>query len=700
MDKVLADLTAWSVVIYRRHLGAYAIFAGSDFDIEAAIADERRQRLTLDCADLQRLAHLQPVVAKRHYHQTGTLRWLDVEVVPVNEVLAHVAAYHPAPGSLGAFLLVLPDVDVPDTAAHAMVRQASEHIMPGATITVGLVPNGAMVVDWAEELIALDRIRTQRVELSGDAVARREINARFESLRWQLGHGLYRAFVSMEWYSQGKPHVLEGLAAIHRYTSHRADTTFPQAPRIQNELLNRARPSSSAVAARRLLMYAMAKAEGQPRLGIEGYPAEGGLYQSLLATTAVYRETDNRAPAFHDPPPDDPGHLLPVWQAADAVLEASNVKPIPVTAIYQVWQAPPLGVKAGLLPVLLLAYVLSRRDRSAVYLDGMFRPDIDDFLVDRLLQEPAAVLLRRIDLNTFSRQILSGVADLVADYAESRVKRHDPLSIARQLVSIVMTLPPWTLRTQTLSEDARKLRELIKSASDPNRLLFDDLPAWAEVGLHDVKELDVQLVLSSVRTGLEELVETYPAMLARLRTLLLAELDADTDWIRLSQRARAVMDLTGDFRLDAFAARLTDYHGTDEDIEGIASLAANKPPQTWVDRDLDAVQVEIARLAQQFTYSEAFAHVKGRTDSRHALAFVTGLAGSPHTHVKEFTIDAEESVEAQQLAQRIAVMLDDAEAANDIGLAALVQVGTHLLNGKSVSAHGLNLPADIGEGET
>jgi hypothetical protein len=34
----LNKLAAWSLVIFKRHLGAYAIYAGSDFDINEALS--------------------------------------------------------------------------------------------------------------------------------------------------------------------------------------------------------------------------------------------------------------------------------------------------------------------------------------------------------------------------------------------------------------------------------------------------------------------------------------------------------------------------------------------------------------------------------------------------------------------------------------------------------------------------------------
>ena len=37
-------------------------------------------------------------------------------------------------------------------------------------------------------------------------------------------------------------------------------------------------------------------------------------------------------------------------------------------------------------------------------------------------------------------------------------------------------LPPWVDRTQHLSANAKRLRQLFKQASDPNRLIFDAIP--------------------------------------------------------------------------------------------------------------------------------------------------------------------------------------------------------------------------------
>src|SRR5262249_12032610 len=157
--------------------------------------------------------------------------------------------------------------------------------------------------------------------------------------------------------------------------------------------------------------------------------------------------------------------------------------------------------------------------------------------------------------------------------------------------------------------------------------------------------------------GLEELVQSYSTMLRRLRDIMLEELQVPNAspqaLSELRARAENIRQLAGDFRLDAFVGRLTQFEGTQADIEGIASLAVNKPPRDWVDPDLDRAAVEIADLAQRFIRAEAFARVKGRTDKRHAMAVVVGMNGRPGPVHEEFDIMDADRVAVEEIIARV-----------------------------------------------
>lgn len=107
MKEVLEALASWSVVIFKKHLGAFAIYAGSDFDIEAAVLEARAKMTGLDFGRLRSIAMLQPILAKRFYHKTGSLLWFDVDIAPLSTGVEAVRSFKAANGSAGLFLLLI-----------------------------------------------------------------------------------------------------------------------------------------------------------------------------------------------------------------------------------------------------------------------------------------------------------------------------------------------------------------------------------------------------------------------------------------------------------------------------------------------------------------------------------------------------------------------------------------------------------------
>ena len=105
---VLDDLQRWSFIIYRKFADAYSIFEGSDFDIDQAVEQALESIGEVDFASRNALAGLQPIVAKRHYHETGALRWFDVVISPLAEVEQAAADYAPHHGAIGSFFLTVP----------------------------------------------------------------------------------------------------------------------------------------------------------------------------------------------------------------------------------------------------------------------------------------------------------------------------------------------------------------------------------------------------------------------------------------------------------------------------------------------------------------------------------------------------------------------------------------------------------------
>lgn len=655
--KALEQLKNWSLIIYRKFADAYAIYAGSDFDIDRAIQNALQNVREVDFSALQRLAGLQPILAKRHYHETGSLRWFDVEVAPINELVDRAGAYKPTRGTIGQFLLAIPTEGETAEIAQKLCREAAR-LSKDWDIVAGLSQRAWAITDLARELIALAEVKDEHPDLAGDPVAQREVRARHAALQGLLEEEIRRAFDNATWYLKNhKPRTLF-QAELNSVASELAAKRFPLSPRLNNELLNRIKPSSNAVAAQNTLLRAMVLKEGEPRLGIDGFPAEGGLFASLLEATGLYRETDDGWRFSAPTADDDPCSLFPLWDAAVELLCSCEDRTVNVSEIYELWSAPPFGLRDGIMPVLTVAFIISRRDKVALYRDGVFQARFKDIDVEILAKDAGAIQLRWMDLSDLSRRLLSSLAEVVREIdADNRLTHLAPIDVARGLIAIYDRLHSWTKRTMQLSANAIRVRDLFKLANDPNKFLFDDIPTTFGEGEVLDGEAVLKGIVKDVREGLEELVQSYPTMLRRLHDLMLSELQVPNSspqsLTELRARAQNIHQLCGDFRLDAFVGRLSKFEGKEEDIEGVASLAANKPPRDWTDADLDRAAIELTDLAQKFIRTENFARVKGRVDKRHAMAVVVGVDGRPTPLHAEFEIADTDRVKVDEIIERL-----------------------------------------------
>ncbi len=681
----LSQLGKWSFTIFKKFLDAYAIFAGSDFDIDHAVRAALDDIDTIDFPVLKSLAGLQPVLAKRHYHETGTLRWFDVDIVPLSNLVEFTSRSEPKDGAIGQFLLAIATEGENEEQAKDLCRKAARH-SNAWDIIVGTSGNSQAVVPLARELLALERVSNDHSELAGDSVARREVDARLADLQALLETELHKAFDNALWSHENKDLELLRRADLNRMASELADHRFGQSPYLHNELLNRHKPSNSAIAAQNILLRRMVLNEGEPHLGIEGFPSEGGLFASILESSRLYAQ-EGESWRFVSPTKThaDPRCLVPMWEAALAYVKAYAKRTVAVSELFDLWRKPPFGLKDGLMPILAVALVLSHRDTLVVYRDGIFRARFDDVDVEYLAKNAATIQLRWMDLSEVSRSLLSGMAQVVRDLDSVNTLVHlEPIDVGRGLVAIYDQLPQWTSRTMRLSTNAVRVRDIFKRAHDPNTFLFEDIPGTLGEDVTLANNRDARRIITSVREGLEELVRAYPEMLHRLRDSMLSELQVPNvspqSLAELRARAENIRQLVGDFRLEAFVGRLSQFDGSDQSFEGIASLAANKPPRDWVDPDLDQAAIELADMAQKFLRAETYARVKGRPNKRHAMAVVVGMGGRPTPVHDEFTITDLEREEVDALIKLVdAALSRSGEKPRNVILAALAELSARHL---------------------
>ena len=406
-----------SHVIYRNYNDSFSLFEGSDFDLEAEVSRIMSSSESPSTRRMCEIANLEPVIAKRHYHEFGAMRWFNLSVATLDDLESNSHGLIPEDGAAGVFLLVLPQRGMGLRETETTIERALR-ATPGDISAIGLPPNARKLDDLSRELTAIEQVRHSAPDLAGDPVARREVEIKAAALRGLIQNEISDALDGSMWFIKGYPaKILLSYAELNSLASELANKRFNKSPKINNELLNRDKPSSNAVAAQNALIRRMASHEGTENLSIEGHPAEWGIFASVLEAGALYKSIGEE---WHFVSPgnnknQDPCRLRPLWDTALEILQVNRARTVALSEIQERWAGSPFGVKRGLLPVITAAFILSNKRELAFYRQGVFQPRVTDLDMEYLARDAGDVQVRWMDLSQRSRELLSEMAAIVRE---------------------------------------------------------------------------------------------------------------------------------------------------------------------------------------------------------------------------------------------------------------------------------------------
>ncbi|MEI7184830.1 ATP-binding protein [Pectobacterium carotovorum] len=634
LSDALQDLSLWRVVVFRKYLGAWAIFEGSDFNIDTAIKEVNSGLEVTDTKILSRLAGLHPIIAKRHYYETGSLRWMDISLQHYSELNIKKGLKHN--GAFGEFIILLSEENILELDSKVTSLLLDER--KDFDFILGVPQNSSIILSLGKELIALNIVKENLGGLlEGDSVARREVDARLDAIKIRIEEELKKTIASAKWFVNGK---WSNDVNIHVLASRLAEFRFHNTPIIRSEIMNRNKLSSSAAKARRELMHKMINNERFENLGLEGYPAERGVYEIVLKKTNLHKKNIENNWSFLPPGGNGKCRLHTLWVETDKLFSIGMVN---VGDIYAMWGTAPYGIHDGIKPIIFLAYMLSRRDILSVYKSEMFLPEFGDVEVDELLQNERNFKLRKVVIGLDEKVFLDSIATVIKKLTGRILVEHSPLEAAKGLVKIIFMLPSWTLHTNSVSESSKTVRDLLYKASDPYKILFVDLK---EALCQDEEYNEYSRRLER---AILELISAYPNMLEKFKIHVQSEIGTACD---IHQRCNYVRKHNDDLRFSAFIDRLDGLFSQDFNVENTISLALNKPIENWRDGDIKEAKLIVSEWATKFKHIEAYAVADDRESKRNVVAVVIGSGKNTNTRICEFDILEHERLAALSVVEK------------------------------------------------
>ena len=679
------------VLFWRGRAGGYCLWSHASVNLEAAYESASRALGHAHRVAAHVTEHLdaRPIVARRHYIQTGNLRHFEVAYCGILQLESIADASHDTADGR----VIIPLCETP-TEQELAIKFALNY--PGHPDTlIGVTEPLSSLSGLLLEVQRWAWVQTNTPELKDDRYAAEEVARQLstsrQTLEKQVQHyaGLKQSSssaMSLRWYHQGKLVKIPSATALLSYLSDLSDELYQLAPCVRNELINRRSLSSAAASARMRLIERMFNFSDKEALGMDlaKKPPEMSIYLSLLRGANLHIQKNGVWTLQEPPKGDDPCKLLPGLTRLKELLESRSDTRVPVTEVLTALRRPPYGIRDGIIPILLVVTLLNHEHEIALYENGTFLSAIAKEEILRLTKAPDTFDLQFCRVQGVRRTLfdkLTTVLDL-----KLRSKKAEILDIVRPLCVFVGQLPEYTRNTSRLTLPARAARDCILAAREPGTLLFKQLPealgleAFGTDQSSKINQDRVQEFVVGLKSALDELRTTYPHMMARIREKILTAFDAPKSGVELqafrndlSRRCQDLVVKITEIDLKAFCLRLLDSRFAELDwLESVGSYVATTPPSRWKDAD-EAVFIEkLEALVKKFRRVES-THFSGNKPASSATAFrvaLTARDGKEQERVVHLT--AQEDQEAATIEKRISQLLAQNERVSMIAMTRVI----------------------------
>ncbi len=600
VSRAISALIEKGVLFRRQATDELCVWPRSSVDLAGEYKRALTQVGTVTRLDtvLADLPASRPIVAHKHYIDTGTLRTLDVHVLPDIKAIED----HTAQAALcDATLLVVPVYPHDDAkAVSASLSKMSKTLPEGTVTATQAVSRGAL--DAARDISAWKSVAEQCAELRVDAVAKSELTEALARAQERLDRELTGFLAlqgdtpSIRLFHQGVMSEISSGAELSRWVSQLMDERFPDAPVFHNELINRVSLSTQAVTARGKLLAAMLEHEHEDALGIKKTPPEKALYRTLFGVSGMHRE---RSGSWQFEPPSKHSDWYPAWGVTVASLTGRS--PASISDVVTTLMQAPIGLRQAPALVLCVAVLIANRYKLALREDGSFITELTTPHLERMAKSPDRFDARLLPATKANTELVHVYARVFAADGQS----NDIGDVLRAVYRWYLALPSYTLQTRSIPKTSRALLTAMSKAAEPVTLLKEALPEALGVKLG---ARPTQAQRDSLERALKKQVKAIdgalPNLMQRIQDICAASFGLSTkaSLMDLRKHVATLCELAGPMPAEpdvsALRLRTNDTQRSDDQwLDSVANLIATRPPGAWEDDTLSAFELSISRLA-------------------------------------------------------------------------------------------------------
>jgi len=644
-ETTVKSLVDRKLLLHRKHSDEVSIWHGADMDLRTKLEDEK-QRLsaTFNLNEFLERECLPPCWRPReHNDRFGIRRYFESVYFRAQDFLDHLNIIRPEVLQLdlqtdGRICYLLAETADEITQARNAISSLSQFEDAENKRVVFAIPSEPLQIrDAATEVAALLSMERDSALIEADPLVLPEIKQMLDDARLHLKKLVDKLVVpssnSNEWIYCGLEFEIESPRQLEIFLSAITDTNYPDTPVIQNELIVKKKPTPTMVNSRKKALLALLERTGKEGLGITGNFPDAAIFRTVLLNTGLYAPSGNgwgftKPSAIHDP------GLAKVWGLMQDFFRDPCPEGRSPQELFDTLQAPPYGVRAGVLPVLFAAGLKAFAISTSLMKDGEYIADVLPSVIEELCKQPDRFSVKVLALDPDTVSYLEDLRHLfcqqkyVGDESDLLRKTFEALH------AWLRQLPEAARETRQLSKPAKDLRNAFLRSSDPVFLLLTRIPQI----FTGASGSQLQKELAEAKNEIESVTDKYRDTAAKFlrRALQVPDSDKRTtseaarDWAKSFSRF-----ITKNHPDHSILMRMQfDYDSDAQLIDSLSDLSKLSPCSVsrWGDGDVDKFS---ASLAEGIRSVEDFAFGKDLSSLRSDKAESKGMIELIQSRIEE-----------------------------------------------------------------
>jgi|LFRM01.2.fsa_nt_gb hypothetical protein len=301
--------------------------------------------------------------------------------------------------------------------------------------------------------------------------------------------------------------ILRSKTDLTKLVSEICEDKYYQTPEFNNEMINKNNLTRPIIRARQKIVDGLLQSFLTPNLGFKGNGPEVAIYKAVLLRTGIVKETENHALINDYEKIEDKG-VCKALTKVQTCFDNSDDDGVLFEDIIKNLCLPPLGIRKGIIPILLAVFIHKRRNEIQL-IDGTGSELlISGDSIELAMSQPEHYRLIRVDWSDDKKIYSELVRELFSDYIDKNaILETLPRQIVEGIRRWFVALPKITRETQQISKEAKSFRKSIRNLRYlSSRILYADIPKI--FGFDRIDNSNCQLLVSNINTIKEEM-ESY-----------------------------------------------------------------------------------------------------------------------------------------------------------------------------------------------